>query len=302
MVLNFFSLSPLWFSADPDKRPARGLAGFAAAIYVGCAFALAGCSPVEDTKTMARIFVPDTESMNADRFGDQTFPVFMRPAATPMAMQPLGSSMVKTSTQMRTDGYPTKPVVLGQKETTGFVSEADRYGQMTDHGRMLPSIPADRVDPSFLRQPVDYPTSEKTGTLIVDTKARFLYLVVGQGQALRYGVSIGRAGYAWSGRGIIRRKEKWPRWTPTTDMVKADVDLRQISSERGGMPAGVNNPLGARALYIYQNGKDTLYRVHGTPDWQSIGKEASSGCVRMFNQDVIDLANRVKDGAEIVVM
>ena len=250
---------------------------------------------------MVGIFIPDTESMNADRFGDETFPVFMRRTNTPMAMQPLGSSMIKTSTQMRTDGYPAKPQVLGQQKT-GFVSEADRYGQITDHGRMLPSIPVDRVDNRFLRQPVDYPTTEKKGTLIVDTKARFLYLVLGQGQALRYGVSIGRAGYAWSGRGIIRRKESWPRWTPTADMVKGDVDLRQISAARGGMPAGINNPLGARALYIYQNGKDTLYRVHGTPEWQSIGKEASSGCVRMFNQDVIDLAKRVKDGAAIVVI
>ncbi len=118
-----------------------------------------------------------------------------------------------------------------------------------------------------MRQKVDYPTTEKPGTLVVDTRARFLYLVEGNGRALRYGVGLGRQGYAWSGRGVIRYKQQCPRWTPTDGMADASTDINNIKV-RGGMVAGIDNPLGARALYIYKDGKDTLYRVHGTPDWQ----------------------------------
>lgn len=256
------------------------------------ALGLASCSPKEDTLTMVHIFIPDTESMNADRFGDETFPVFMRPAPTPLAMQPMGS----VGTRMTSTGYPSAPLPLNQDEKT-----LKHYGTVMDDGRMVPPIPIEQVDSRLLRQEVPYDTDESRGTIVVDTQARYLYLVLGNGRAMRYGVGIGREGHAWSGRGTIRYKEKWPRWTPTGEMVKNDSDLRQISAARGGLVGGVNNPLGARALYIYTGGKDSLYRVHGTPDWQSIGKETSSGCIRMFNQDVIDLYNRARSGATIVV-
>jgi lipoprotein-anchoring transpeptidase ErfK/SrfK len=154
----------------------------------------------------------------------------------------------------------------------------------------------------MLRQEVSYQTVEAPGTIVVDTKAHYLYLVQANGKAIRYGVGLGRDGYAWSGRGVIQRKAKWPHWTPTDEMVEKNPNLRTVSAERGGLVAGLNNPLGARALYIYQNGKDTLYRVHGTPDWQSVGKATSSGCVRMFNQDVIDLFDRVPENTPIVVI
>jgi lipoprotein-anchoring transpeptidase ErfK/SrfK len=137
---------------------------------------------------------------------------------------------------------------------------------------------------------------------VVDTRAHFLYLVQENGKAIRYGVGLGKAGYGWTGRGIIQWKAKWPRWTPPEDMVARQPDLRQFAAAEGGATPGLNNPLGARAMYIYKDGKDTLYRVHGTPDWQSVGKATSSGCVRMFNQDVIDLYNRIPAKTTIVVI
>ena len=146
------------------------------------------------------------------------------------------------------------------------------------------------------------PTGQPPGTIVVDTKAHYLYFVKPGGKAIRYGVGLGKDGFAWSGRGVIQRKVKWPHWTPSDEMVDRQPALKTVSAERGGLVAGLNNPLGARALYIYQNGKDTLYRVHGTPDWQSVGKATSSGCVRMFNQDVIDLFDRVPDRTPIVVI
>ncbi|HZG29733.1 Lipoprotein-anchoring transpeptidase ErfK/SrfK [Ensifer adhaerens] len=288
---------------------------------------------VGDARNPSKIpFFPDTGSMNAERFGDQTFPVFMQPTGTPYALQPQGSQPPQsgyqsppTSTRLdpsRVRGprayYPTAPSSLGeqssvrpslsapQAQSQSRVARLDpdvwnRYGPMDDAGHLLPAIPIERVNPSLLRQKVDYPTTEKPGTLVVDTRSRYLYLVQGNGQALRYGVGLGRQGYAWSGRGIIRYKQQWPRWTPTDGMAEASTDINNIKV-RGGMVAGIENPLGARALYIYKDGKDTLYRVHGTPDWQSVGKQVSSGCVRMYNQDVVDLYNRVRDGAVIVVM
>lgn len=138
--------------------------------------------------------------------------------------------------------------------------------------------------------------------MVVDTKAHFLYFVEGNGKAMRYGVGLGRDGYAWSGRGVIQWKQKWPRWTPSVEMVSRQPEVRPFGAENGGMNPGLMNPLGARAMYIFKDGQDTLYRVHGTPDWQSIGKATSSGCVRMLNQDVIDLYDRVPARAEIVVM
>lgn len=176
------------------------------------------------------------------------------------------------------------------------------YGEIRDEDRLIPAIPYQRVNNRFLRQEVAYQTNEKPGTIVVDTKAHFLYLVEGNGKAIRYGVGLGKGGYEWSGRGKIQWKAKWPRWTPPDEMVTRQPELASVSARNGGMGAGLNNPLGARALYIFKDGKDTLYRVHGTPDWQSVGKATSSGCVRLFNQDVIDLYERVPQGAEIVVI
>ena len=119
---------------------------------------------------------------------------------------------------------------------------------------------------------------------------------------MRYGVGIGRDGFAWEGEGIIHWRQPWPRWKVPADMIARTPSLARYSVENGGMEPGIKNPLGARALYIFQNGKDTLYRLHGSPEWKSIGKAVSSGCVRMLNQDVIDLYDRVKGKAPILVI
>lgn len=176
------------------------------------------------------------------------------------------------------------------------------YAEKPNERFPLPAVPIDRVAERFWRQRVAYASSHPPGTIVVDTRNYHLYLVERNGNAMRYGVSLGQAGFEWSGVGEIRRKKTWPTWTPPNEMIARYPDLAEWSAARGGMPPGLENPLGARALYIYRNGRDTLYRIHGTPDTGSIGVSASSGCVRMFNQDVIDLYNRVRPGAKIVVV
>jgi len=165
----------------------------------------------------------------------------------------------------------------------------------------LPAIDLKRVEEEFLRRRVLYHTTERPGTVVVDTKEKFLYLVLNDGTAIRYGVGLGRQGYSWTGRATIGWKQRWPTWTPPDEMVKRQPNLRKWSAGNGGMPPGPKNPLGARALYIIKDGKDTLYRIHGTPEYWTIGKSVSSGCVRMINQDVVDLYSRVRRKAEIVV-
>lgn len=178
---------------------------------------------------------------------------------------------------------------------------ATMYGPMEDEGFSIPAIPYEQIDPQFLRQIVRDPTGEKPGTLIVDTSQHFLYLVRPNGYAIRYGVGLGRAGFEWSGSAVIQWKQKWPKWTPPAEMIARDPSLAKWSAENGGQPGGLKNPLGARALYIFRDNVDTLFRVHGSPEWKSIGKSVSSGCVRMMNQDVIDLYDRVPNSSPINV-
>lgn len=176
-----------------------------------------------------------------------------------------------------------------------------RYAATNDDSHRLPNVPFQKIDPSFYRQRVENPTGEPEGVVVVDVASRFLYLTEIGGTAMRYGVGIGRAGFTWSGEGVIQWRRKWPRWTPPAEMIARQPELRKYSYANGGQAPGINNPLGARALYIFQNGKDTLYRLHGTKDWRSIGNAVSSGCVRLINQDVIDLYTRVPSKARILV-
>lgn len=245
------------------------------------------------------ILVQDTSRMNPDVFVQETAPVFYNPSSPPQAQpqptqkaQPIPQKRQLYQTQFhQTYGLPVSNPV-----------NRTYYASIRDEGHTLPAIPYSRIDARYLRQEVDYQTTEAPGTLVVDTRQRFLYLVQPGGKAIRYGVGIGKDGYGWSGRGVIQWKTKWPRWTPPQEMVQRQPELRQFAAAEGGATPGLNNPLGARALYIFNNGKDTLYRVHGTPDWQSIGKGTSSGCVRMLNQDVIDLYDRVPASSPIVVL
>jgi lipoprotein-anchoring transpeptidase ErfK/SrfK len=172
------------------------------------------------------------------------------------------------------------------------------YAAVEDEGYAVPAIPFKKVDERFLRQIVEDPTGEAPGTVVVDTAEKFLYLVLRNGKAVRYGVGLGRQGYSWKGRAVVQWKRKWPKWTPPDAMIGRDPSLEKW---RQGMPPGLTNPLGSRALYIFQDGVDTLYRIHGSPEWRSIGTSASSGCVRMFNQDVMDLYIRVPGKTPLLV-
>lgn len=178
---------------------------------------------------------------------------------------------------------------------------AEVYGPKPDEQFPLPAIPYQKIDPQFYRQMVENPTGERPGTIVVDTANHFLYLTYENNQAMRYGVGLGRAGFEWAGRGVIQYKRQWPRWTPPDEMIARQPELAPYSSANGGMAPGLMNPLGARALYIFKDGRDTIYRLHGSPEWWTIGKSVSSGCVRLMNQDIVDLYNRVPDGTPIVV-
>ncbi|BCM87096.1 hypothetical protein NS228_13370 [Methylobacterium indicum] len=162
-----------------------------------------------------------------------------------------------------------------------------------------------RANPSFLRQEVAYGGRYAPGTIVVDPRAHHLYLVQEGGRARRYGVGVGRQGFAWNGAATINSKQAWPDWYPPKEMIARQPALaRSVSKLQSGLgvPGGPRNPLGARALYLWQNNKDTLYRIHGTTEPESIGRSVSSGCIRMINQDAIDLYARVPVGAQVVVL
>jgi lipoprotein-anchoring transpeptidase ErfK/SrfK len=173
------------------------------------------------------------------------------------------------------------------------------YAARPDGNRIIPAIDVTEFHRELLRNQVAFPSDEPPGTVVIDPTGPFLYLVEGGGKATRYGIAIGREGFGWNGSGVIARSAKWPRWTPPPEMIERDPSLEQW---REGMPGGVNNPLGPRALYIYFDGGDSGYRIHGTNTPKSIGWAASSGCFRMLNQDVIDLYERVPMGAKVVVL
>ena len=152
-----------------------------------------------------------------------------------------------------------------------------------------------KIPPQFRRQDVRFTGSEPVGSLVIDKRNRFLFHVTGPGRAVRYGVAVGREGAQWQGQAVVGRKARWPSWTPTANMRRRDPSLPVT------MPGGPQNPLGARALYLYQDGRDTLYRIHGTNEPWSIGKAASSGCIRMLNEDVFELFGSVPVGARVFV-
>ncbi len=155
-----------------------------------------------------------------------------------------------------------------------------------------PSAVQRAIDPIYLRQEVDFKGPQRPGTIVIETPNKFLFLVEKRGRALRYGIGVGRPGFSWSGVKSITRKAEWPDWTPPPEMLKRRPDLPTH------MDGGLENPLGARALYL----GSSLYRIHGTNEPYTIGTNVSSGCIRMMNEDVIDLYNRVGVGTKVIVM
>jgi len=148
------------------------------------------------------------------------------------------------------------------------------------------------VDPAYQRQVVRYAGSHQPGTIVIDTPAKFLYLVQPGGVAIRYGIGVGRPGFSWAGLKTVSMKREWPEWRPPNEMLKRRPDLPRY------MPGGIDNPLGARALYL----GSSLYRIHGTNEPHTIGRAVSSGCIRMLNEDVVDLYDRVRVGTRVVVI
>ena len=163
----------------------------------------------------------------------------------------------------------------------------------------IAEVDLNKIKPKYHRQIVSDPTGERTGTIVVDIDKKFLYLVLESGKALRYGIGVGRQGFSWSGEAVIERKAQWPTWTPPLTMQQRQPELVKWAD---GMPGGPENPLGARALYLFQNGRDTLYRIHGTAEVSSIGRAVSSGCIRLLSADVIDLYQRIPLGTRVVVV
>jgi lipoprotein-anchoring transpeptidase ErfK/SrfK len=162
-------------------------------------------------------------------------------------------------------------------------------------------VPTADVGSAYERYQVDYKTSEPVGSIIVDSRTKFLYFILPGGRAIRYGVATGQDAMGWTGRAYVGSMQEWPRWIPPRDMLERWPHL-QPTADAGGLPGGPDNPLGSRALYLYQNGKDTLYRIHGTNEPEKIGQSVSSGCIRMRDIDAIDLYNRVKVGAKVLVI
>lgn len=163
----------------------------------------------------------------------------------------------------------------------------------------LPPFDYSKLAPPFRPTTVAYTGRQWPGTVIVDTPNRQIYLVLQGGQAMRWGCAVGKDGFRWAGLADVGRKVMWPRWTPPKEMIERHPEKAKWAN---GMPGGPDNPLGARALYLFQNGQDTLYRIHGTTDPLSIGHNASSGCIRMVSQDVIELYRRVPIGTRVVVL
>jgi len=155
-------------------------------------------------------------------------------------------------------------------------------------------MPQADIDPIFARYEVNDPTGEKPGTIVVETKERQLYYVLPNKRAIRYGVAVGDEAFGWTGTATIQRKAEWPDWNPPAEMKKRWPHVHPVSG-------GPNSPLGARALYLFEGNRDTLYRIHGTNEPEKIGQAASSGCIRMRNIDVVELYNRVQPGTKVIV-
>jgi lipoprotein-anchoring transpeptidase ErfK/SrfK len=163
----------------------------------------------------------------------------------------------------------------------------------------IPAVRAAYLTERNQRQRVAYTGPEAPNTLVVDPYARVLYHVLENGEAMRFGIAVGSAGKGFSGNAVVSVKKRWPSWTPTANMIRTEPQL--YAQFAGGVPGGLTNPLGSRALYLYRNGRDTYYRIHGTMDPSSIGKATSAGCIRLFHQDIMDLYDSLELGARVKV-
>ncbi|KAA6405028.1 L,D-transpeptidase [Candidatus Tokpelaia sp.] len=175
------------------------------------------------------------------------------------------------------------------------------YGAVTDEQFPIPAVDLRQIDPRFLRREVAFSKPYAPGTIIISTSEHYAYFVLPGGRAIRYGIGVALNRSAnFRGQAVVGRKASWPHWTPTVNMMRAQP--ARYGHMGGGLAPGPTNPLGARALYLYRNGRDTYFRLHGTIEPWSIGTNVSSGCIRFLNQDIIDLYNRVPVGARVIVL
>lgn len=181
----------------------------------------------------------------------------------------------------------------------------DIYGEVKDGQFTVAAVKLADVNPAFLRTNIAYATKESPGTIVIDPASHYLYHVEEGGRATRYGVGVGREGFVWAGEATIKSKQEWPDWYPPKEMIDRRPDLKKsmVALRSGeGMHGGPSNPLGARAMYLWQGNKDTYFRIHGTNEPWTIGLSQSSGCIRMINQDAMDLYNKTPVGTRVVVL
>ncbi|MCS6758717.1 MAG: L,D-transpeptidase [Candidatus Devosia euplotis] len=180
------------------------------------------------------------------------------------------------------------------------LAEAERiYGPLPDERFPIPAVNVAKIDPKYYRRNVRHDSKEAAGTIIVDPRKHYVYRIEGDGNATRYGVSVGRAGFLWNGDAYIGRKAEWPVWTPPREMIQRQPEVAKYA---GGMPPGLDNPLGARTLYLYQNGVYTLYTLYSTRVAETIGKGISSGCIGLLTQDMMDLYARTPVNTKVIVL
>ncbi|MCA0406750.1 MAG: L,D-transpeptidase [Proteobacteria bacterium] len=186
--------------------------------------------------------------------------------------------------------------------TNDFMSlaEAEKvYGAVPDKKFEIAAVDVTKVEPKYFRKTVDYESKEAPGTIIVDPSNFYVYRIEGEGKATRYGANVGREGFLWHGDAYVGRKAEWPTWTPPKEMIKRQPEVAKYAR---GMPGGPENPLGARTLYLYQNGKYTLYTIYSTSDPESIGSGVTSGCTGLLTQDMIHLYDRTPVNTKVVVL
>ncbi|MGO6718862.1 L,D-transpeptidase [Rhizobium ruizarguesonis] len=233
-----------------------------------------------------------TAALSDDRYATRP-PVVLSPDLTAPWINQLGGGTVRPVVYQR-------PVIQPQQRGLFQRRIIRRAPQMSPQtvSAINPGIPSIRhpIEPQYLPQMVDYDTPEKPGTIVIDTNNRFLYLVMQGGKARRYGVGVGKPGFEWAGAHKITRKTEWPDWTPPSEMISREAAKGHYLPAR--MDGGAENPLGARAMYL----GSTLYRIHGTNAPWSIGSAVSSGCIRLRNEDVVDLYDRVNVGTRVIVM
>jgi lipoprotein-anchoring transpeptidase ErfK/SrfK len=180
------------------------------------------------------------------------------------------------------------------------MAEAERvYGPLPNERFPVPAVNVNKLNPKYMRRSVRYDTKEAAGTIIVDPRNYYVYRIEGDGMATRYGANVGRAGFLWNGDAYIGRKAEWPVWTPPREMIARQPEVAQYA---GGMPPGLGNPLGARTLYLYQDGRYTLYTLYSTIMPETIGKGVTSGCVGLLTQDMLHLYERTPIDTKVVVL